>query len=47
MFKADLKRHLEMLSNGSGVTEEGGNNCCEEDGLGYDLFLVTYINLGC
>lgn len=47
MFKADLKRLLEMLSDCSGVIEEGRDNCCEESGLGSDLFLVTCIKLGC
>lgn len=47
MFKADLKRLLEILSDCSGVIEEGRDNCCEESGLGYDLFLVTCIKLGC
>lgn len=46
-LKADLKRLLEMLSNYSGVTEEARSNCCEEDGLDCDLFLVTCIKLGC
>lgn len=46
-LKADLKRLLEMLSNCSAVTEEARSNCCEEDGLDCDLFLVTCIKLGC
>lgn len=29
------------------MTGEGRNNCCEENGLGCDLFLVTSLKLGC